>query len=108
MTEDQRQYVGHVGMMQAAREQGWHPEILLDIPQRVITAKPAHKRATAQQLGYDGPVTLAEAVEMGVITPGQARYLVNAWAERQFNRQATEEELATWLGRSERVERGAA
>ena len=63
-----------------------HPEIAIGIPPIVVTARLPFKRKYADQCGYTGPLTLAEAVEKGRIPAERAQRLVDAW-QRASNRQ---------------------
>ena len=66
-----------------------HPEIAIGIPPIVVTARLPFKRKYADQCGYTGPLTLAEAVEKGRIPADRAEALVRTW-ERASNKQFAE------------------
>jgi hypothetical protein len=64
-----------------------HPEVVVGIPQAVVVVRPQFKRFHAHRVGYDGPLTLAEAVEQGRVPLAWAERLVDSWKrarQRQF------------------------
>jgi hypothetical protein len=66
-----------------AAKDGWHPEHILEIPFRVITAKGKNKAIEAARLGYRGPLTLEEAVEQGVVSERDAKFFMECWRAHQ-------------------------
>jgi hypothetical protein len=79
-------------------KKGLHPEVAVGIPFVVITAKPNHKPTEAKRIGYTGPLTLVEAIEQGMLSMQQAKFLVSAWLSENFGHEATHDELAQWCG----------
>jgi hypothetical protein len=74
---------------------GEHPEVALGIPAVVITAKPAFKAIYAARCSYQGPLTLAEAVEKGVIDRERAVGLVRYWMQEGGDHVAGEAMIAS-------------
>jgi hypothetical protein len=84
-------------------KKGQHPELIVRIPAVIVTAKPHHKPTEAKRIGYTGPLTLAEAIERGVLSMQQAKFLVSAWYSENFGHEATHDELVQWCGRAKGV-----
>ena len=64
------------------REDDWpdHPEIVAGIPARVVTGKTlAAREKAAREIGYNGPLTLVDAIEAGRVPEVEARRMVDAW-----------------------------
>ena len=65
-----------------AEPRGRHPEVALNIPFMVITAKTyAGKAMAAASLSYRGPLTLADAVKAGVVSRENAIGMVKYWQQ---------------------------
>ena len=92
MIETQERFIKREGWVFAAKN-GWHPEVALGIPFCVITAKGATKQIEANLVGYTGPLTLAEAVERGMLNSYQAKLLISGWLQRE----PTQAELDRWM-----------
>lgn len=66
-------------------QENWpvHPEIAQGIPAGIVTGKnyAAREKVTKSLGWYDGPLTLGEAVDLGMLTRDTARQRVEAWEE---------------------------
>jgi hypothetical protein len=69
--------------MRLKAQSGFHPEVVLGIPSRIITAIGSAKIREAEKQGYEGPLTLQDAVERGDITQAEASYLERSWRQSE-------------------------
>lgn len=72
-----------------------HPEIQLGIPAIVVSAKPAFKEIYAKRCEYTGPLTIREAVDLGIVAHGNAIGMVKYWLQEGGEKPTADRLLAT-------------